>query len=76
MCDSKLYFASSAMGAIPKSTIASTSSLQNIRPVNKVQIMLPDNKGILRHHYVKVATCDQFKSVVSAEEIIEAYASG
>ena len=63
----------SAMGAIPKTSIAAPSSLQNLRGSKKVQIML---SGILRHHFVKVETCDQFKTVVSAEEMMEAYHMG
>ena len=63
------------MGAIPKMQLAAWPSLQELRGGKKVQIMLPDDRGILRHHYVKVEMCDQFKTMVSAEEMMQAYHS-
>ena len=47
-------------------------SLLSLQPAKKVQIMLPDSRGILRPRMVRVETANKFDNITAAEEMMDA----
>ena len=68
-----MYFCHCSLTATqPKVPLTTPSSLQSLQPVRKQQVMLPDRRGILWPHHLRVDTVRHIQNIADAEERMEA----
>ena len=53
-------------------TFAAPVSLMSLQPVKKSQVMVPDDRGILRPHQVRTDTAKFISNIIAAEENMDA----
>ena len=70
------YFRAVTTAGSTPPTISAPLSLISLQPVKKAPIMIPDDKGILRHHQVRAVTAKYIQDIVDAEKKMDLVTQG